>query len=183
MDSLQLNKSPRSFRGIVVWQLYRNIWRKIVDNSLAMDKTSIILLEINKAILGTFDKKKTAAEGIKILKQGIFLPESPMVTTRTMSPLCQKLLPMVKPWARIYSASCNGRNWERKEENGEEASSRINDCKLSLSWLPKTTLWYQRKQQQKKVAGECIHINTRRRAVQRYTCRKWGKEKSNQTHQ
>jgi hypothetical protein len=182
-------KSKTIQRYSVVCQLYKDIRRKIVENSFIMDNTNIMLLEINQKTLGTFDQKKTAAEGIRILEQGISLPLPPMTATRTLPPLRPKPLPMLK--APIPPSHAHkfvlppitaGTGGARKPVTKMPVEKLSPTFVSQYPDLPKSTLWYQRKQLQKKSAGECVRLNTRRRPTQAYTCKKCGKVRSNQTH-
>ena len=56
-------KSKTIQRYSVVCQLYRDIRRKIVDNSFVMDNTNIMLLDINQKLLVLLTKRRLLLRG------------------------------------------------------------------------------------------------------------------------
>ena len=186
-------------RWTLVCRAYKKIREKIIGNARVSNPANcrVQLLEINTTTLSTWYNKRTKKLERETIKQGIHLPLPP-VSASSPLPLPKVLpitsQPVLQPNNQyIFVLPPNTANQARTrhkqplpqpqlvqslQENPVPSRSLSESSREQ--GIPRSTLWYRKKQYERKQAGELVKSYKRSSSVMR--CTKCGNERDPSTH-
>ena len=182
-------------RWVLIARHYKAIRETILSNAKVMDQTRLTLLEINMRTLTTWFNSRTKHQERQMLEQGLRLPLSHMTSSGPLPPAIPRLTaadiapvpehlqhPFKLPPITIGTAMARSRHGVPSETPPNPESVFPRTVIVLPPPLPKTTLWYHKRQHTKQRAGEVIRRNKTRRETHTYTCGKCGLVRTSETH-
>ncbi len=186
-------------RWTLVTAAYKDIREAVVSNLRLMASTGITLVEVNNATLIQWYNRRTKDQEHKMLEQGLRVPLPSLVATEELPPpIARQPIPAVAPEQQHefpLPENTAGMASVRRHLQLPSASATITSASgSSLSVtdtpglpttfqdLPRTTIWYKKRQEKRAQSGEALRTNKRRREHSEYTYRKCGELRTAAKH-